>query len=116
MRGLISQLFLFLSNEKYNVLNQYICDDCFYTSLSNTIYGKEELIDYVKTKVNKRQIDQFKILNTLQEDKNTILITYNMLRKNHTEPLYGSAIIKMKDKKIFYVKNYIVNDDLININ
>ena len=79
-----------------------------FVNFDRTLLGKEKIANYIKNKINNNKVDHLCILNSLQEKKDTLLITYNAFIKNKSSPIYGSAIIKMKDYKINYIKNYIV--------
>lgn len=108
MRDFVSQLFLCMTSSKLSMIKNFIEDNCLFVNYDRTLLGKEKIMEYVTNAIESKNINHLSILNSLQDKKDTIFITYNAFLKNNSSPIYGSAIIRMKNNKINYVKNFIV--------
>lgn len=108
MRDFISQIFLCMTNANLAKINLFIEENCLFINYDRTLLGKDKICNYIQDSIKNKEINHLSILNSLQEKRDTLLITYNAFTTSNTSPVYGSAIIRMKDNKINYIKNYIV--------
>lgn len=108
MRDFVSQLFLCMTSSKLSIIKHFLEDNCLFVNYDRTLLGKEKIINFLKNNIKNKNIQHLSILNSYQDKKDTLFITYNAFVKVDSSPIYGAAIIRMKDRKINYVKNYIV--------
>lgn len=108
LKSLITQFLYHLAYDNLTQINSLLEEDCIYTNHDKSILGKEKVINYLKDKRNIYNVKHISILNSVQDSKDTLLISYHVITEHETSPIYGSAVVRINDSKIGYIKNYIV--------
>ncbi|QVK17694.1 hypothetical protein KHQ81_12715 [Mycoplasmatota bacterium] len=108
MKSIVSQFFFHIVSRNQAQLNRLLDENCIYTNLSKSILGRQKVINYINNLRNTYNINRISILNCVKDSKDTLLVSYHVITGKETMPVYGSAVIQINEKKIGYIKNYIV--------
>lgn len=108
MKSVVGQFIYHIVYYNLNQLNRLLEENCLFINYDNTLLGKEKVTNYLKNKRNTHNIKHISILNSVQDSKDTLFISYNIIMTDATSPIYGSAVVRIKDSKINYIRNYLV--------
>ncbi len=112
MKAIVIQFINSISYHNFPLLNKLLAVNCILIGHDKVSYGQEKIIRYLKTKIKDYHIKHISILNSIQDSKDTLLVSYHIIIENESSPIYGSAVIQISDKQIHYIKNFIVNNNL----
>jgi len=108
MKSLVAQFLYHIASNDFTQINNLLEDNCLFINFDGTFLGREKVIKYFKKKLTTFKLHHISILNSVQDSKDTLLISYHMIINQETSPVYGSAVVRIQGNKINYIKNFIV--------